>query len=170
MPHGGARNGVEESSWGAEVTMKVRILFTTVAIAGLVLGSRQALAVSGSIQVEIPFEFVIGDRVLPPARYIVDVASGTGPSVLAIRTMASGEPVMFDTNQIPEKEDPKTLELVFDTVGDKTYLTEVWGVVDSGRAVKHLVDGHPIERAPEASRRRVSGVRIVDQKETKSGK
>lgn len=40
---------------------------------------------------EIPFEFVIGDRLLPPARYIVDVASGTGPSVTAIRIVDQKE-------------------------------------------------------------------------------
>jgi len=149
--------------------MKTRILSGTLAILGLVLGSTQALAVSGSIQAEIPFEFAIGNKVLPPARYIVDVASGTGPGVLTIRTMESGERVMFDTDQMPEKADPKTVELVFDTEGEKTYLTEVWGVTDSGRAVKHLVDGHPLDRAPEASRRHVTAVR-VDQREKKSGK
>jgi hypothetical protein len=155
---------------GQEVLMKTRILPGTVAILGLALLSTQALAVSTSIQAEIPFEFVIGDKVLSPARYIVEVAGGTGPSVLTIRTMEGGEPVMFDTNQMPEKADPKMLELVFDTVGDKTYLTEVWGVVDSGRAVKHLVDGRPVERVAEASRRHLTAVRVVDQREKKGGK
>ena len=98
-----------------------------------------AFAMSHSVQAEVPFEFLIGDKLLPPALYTFDIATDTGPSVLTIRTM------------------------MFDTVGDKTYLTEVCGVVDSGRAVKHLVDGHPLERAPEASRRHVSGVRIGDQ-------
>jgi hypothetical protein len=152
-----------------EVTMKTRILSRALAILGLVLGSTRAFAISGSIQANVPFEFVIGDSVLPPASYIVDVTGGTGPSVLTIRTMESGERVMFDTNQIPEKEDPKAVELVFDTVGGKTYLTEVWGVTDSGREVKHLIDGHPLPRASEASRRHVAAVRVVAQKEQKRG-
>jgi hypothetical protein len=141
--------------------MRVKLLSETVAFFALALGSTHAFAVSGSIQAEIPFEFVIGDKVLPPAGYIVDVASGTEPGVLTIRTMKSGERVMFDTIQIAEKADPKMVELVFDTLSDKTNLTEVWGVVDSGRAVKHLVDGHPLERAPEALKRHVSAIRIV---------
>jgi hypothetical protein len=145
-----------------------RSLSGTVAILGLVLLSGRALAISGSIHADIPFEFVIGDSVLPPAGYIIDVAGGMGPGVLTIRTTESGERVMFDTNQIPDKADPKTIELVFDTVGDKNYLTEVWGVTDSGRAVKHLVDGHPVARVSEGSRRHVTAVRIVDGK--KSGK
>jgi hypothetical protein len=149
--------------------MKINFLSGAIAILGLALLSTQAFAGSGSIQAQVPFEFVIGDKVLPPATYTFDIATDTGPGVLTIRTLTSGERLMFDTNQIPEKENPKTVELVFDTVGDKTYLTEVWGVVDSGRAVKHLVDGHPLARAPEASRRHVAAVRI-DQKEKKSEK
>lgn len=150
--------------------MRIRNRSVTIAILGLTLGTTQAFAVSGSIQADVPFEFIIGDRVLPPARYIIDVASVTGPSVLSIRKMESGEPMMLDTNQMPAKEDPKAPELVFDTVGNKTYLTEIWGVVDSGRAVKHLVDGHPLERAPEASRKHLTAIRIVDQKEKKKDK
>jgi hypothetical protein len=134
--------------------MKIRILLGTVAILGLVLGSTHAFNMAGSIQADIPFAFVIGDKVLPPATYIIDVASVTGPGVLTIRKTETGERVMFDTEQMPEKADPKMVELVFDTVGDKTYLTEVWGVVDSGRA----------------SRQHVAAVRIGDQKEKKSGK
>jgi len=142
--------------------MKTRALQITIATLALVLGGTRAFAASGSVQAQIPFEFVIGEKTLPPADYIVDIASGTGPSVLTIRTLKSGYRVMFDTTQMPENADPKSISLVFDTVGDKTYLTEVWGVTDSGREVKHLVDGHPIERVPEASRRHVEAVRIVD--------
>jgi len=150
--------------------MRIRTLPRTIAILSLVLLGTQALALSGSVQADIPFEFVVGDKALPPARYIVDIASGSQPGVLTIRTMESGERVMFDTEQMPEKADPKTLELVFDTVGNKTYLTEVWGVTDSGRAVKHMVDGHRLERVEEASRQHVPVVRVGDQREKKAGR
>jgi hypothetical protein len=148
--------------------MRIRSLPVAVAIVGFLLGGTQASA--ASIQTTVPFEFVIGDKVLPPAAYIVETASGADPSVLRIRTMESGDRVMFDTNQMPEKADPKTIELVFDTIGDKTYLTEVWGVTDSGREVKHIVDGHLLKRPSEASRRRVTALRVVDPKGNESGK
>lgn len=148
--------------------MRKNTLPITAAILTLALGSAQALAVSGSIQAQIPFEFLIGDTVLPAADYIIEIASGTGPSVLTIRTTATAQRVMFDTNQVPEKDDPKMLGLVFDTVGDKTYLTEVWGVTDSGRSVKHLVDGHPLKRAPAGSRHRITAIRVVDGREGES--
>ena len=148
--------------------MRYRHLPLAIAISGLVLGGTEALA--ASIQTKVPFEFVIGNKVLPPADYIVETAGGMEPSVLRIRTMETGDRVMFDTNQMPEKADPKTTELVFDTIGDKTYLTEVWGVTDSGREVKHIVDGHRLERPSEASRRRVAALRIADQRDKKGEK
>jgi hypothetical protein len=156
---------------GKEVTMRIRTLPVMVALSALVLLGTQALAGSnGSFQVAVPFDFIIGDKVLPPAAYIVEIAGGTEPNVLRIRTMESGDRVMFDTNQMPEKADPKTLELVFDTVGDKTYLTEVWGVTDSGREVKQMVGGHLFERPSEASRRHVTAIRVLDTRDKDSGK
>jgi hypothetical protein len=143
-----------------EVTMKTNLSSAVATLSLVVLASTRALGISGSIQAEIPFAFVVGDAVLPPAGYIIDIAGGTGPSVLSIRTMESGHRVMFDTLQIPEKANPRSLELVFDTVGDTTYLTEVWGVTDSGRAVKH----QPIPRVPGASRRHVTAVRVVAER------
>ena len=153
---------------GMEVTMKNRALPVAAAILGLVLGGTQARA--ASIQTEVPFEFVIGNKVLPPATYIVETANGTEPSVLTIRAKENGDRMMFDTNQMPEKADPKAIELVFDTIGDKTYLAEVWGVTDSGREVKHIVDGHLVARPSEASRRHVTALRIVDPRGKESRK
>ena len=147
--------------------MNARVLPVAAAILGLMLATTHALG--DSIEAQIPFEFVIGDKVLSPGAYIIDVAGDKGPSVLTIRTKESGERVMFDTVQMPKKEDPEMLGLVFDTLGNKTYLTEVWGVVDSGREVKHMVDGQPLKRVTEASRRRIAVTRIVDQRDKKGG-
>ena len=149
--------------------MRIRALPVTLAIVGLALGSTQAPAGSGSIQTTVPFEFVIGDRVLPPAAYIVETASGSEPSVLTIRAVDGGDRLMFDTNQMPDKTDPKMLELVFDTIGNKTYLTEVWGVTDSGRSVKHMVDGRLLDRPSEASRRHVTALRVMNPRVKDSG-
>jgi hypothetical protein len=63
-----------------EVTMGNRSLPVAVAILGLAFGSARAHA--ASIQTAVPFEFVVGDKVLPPATYIVETANGTEPSVL----------------------------------------------------------------------------------------
>jgi hypothetical protein len=147
--------------------MRNRALPLTTALLAFVL-STPALATP--IQTTVPFEFVIGDKVLPPAAYIVETTSSTQPSVLTIRRMGDADRVMFDTNQMPEKADPKMIQLVFDTIGNKTYLTEVWGVTDSGREVKHVVDGHRLERPSEASRRRITASRIVDERDRVSEK
>ena len=115
---------------------------------------------SGGIEAQIPFEFTIGGKTLPPADYIIDVAGSTSPAVLMLRAKDGSVRVMFDTDQLSEKRDPQTVTLVFDDLGSRIFLMEVWGVVDSGRSVKHIVDGQVVKRAPEASRRRLDAVRI----------
>ena len=145
--------------------MRTRFLPVMVAILGFVLAGTHARA--DSIEAQIPFEFVIGDKVMPPAAYIIDVAGDTGPSVLRIRTKESGERAMFDTIQIAQKDSPDTIGLVFDTLGNKTYLTEVWGVVNTGREVKHMVDGQPLKRVTDTARKRIAATRIVDEREQK---
>src|SRR5262245_28960513 len=84
---------------GPEVTMNTNGLQLTIAIVGIALLGTEVKAASSSVQARIPFEFVIGEKVLPPADYIVDIAGTTGPSVLTIRAAASGDRVMFDTDQ-----------------------------------------------------------------------
>ena len=149
--------------------MKQRTFHLATAALALALGGTPALAFSGSIQARIPFPFIVGDVVLPAAVYIIDVAGDTSPNALTIRNAEDGHRVMFDTSQIQEKNDPKTLGLVFDAVGDKTYLTEVWGVTASGREVKRLVDGRTIERALGGARYNVPAVTVGDGQERAKG-
>ena len=115
----------------------------------------------GTIEANIPFQFAISDRTLAPGDYMIDVAGTTGPSVLVLRAKNSGERIMLDTDQLPAKDDPKAVSLVFDRVGDKLYLMEVWGVENSGRGVKHIVDGEMLARGSEDSRQRVDGTRVA---------
>jgi hypothetical protein len=67
---------------------------------------------------------------------------------------------MLDTDQLPAKDDPEAVTLVFDKIGDKLYLMEVWGVGNSGRGVKHIVDGEVLARGSEESRQRVAATRV----------
>jgi hypothetical protein len=134
-----------------------------VALALLTLALGSTYALGSPIEANIPFEFTIVDKTFPPADYIFEVAGSNQPSVLGMRAKDGTERTMFDTEQMPEKEDPKVVDLVFDKMGDKTYLMEVWGLTDSGRAVKHTVDGKPLEIAKEASRQHLTAIRVVDK-------
>ena len=133
-----------------------------VVLVSLLLGAPFASAQGhGAVEANIPFQFAVGDRVLAPGDYIVDVAGTTGPGVLVLKAKNSGERIMLDTDQLPAKEDPKAVSLVFDRIDDKLYLMEVWGVENSGRGVKHLVDGEVLARGSEDSRQRVDAIRVV---------
>ena len=141
--------------------MKKRALSWALALIVLVLGAPHASARGhGAVEANIPFQFVVGDRVLESGDYIVDMAGTTGPSVLRLREKNGGERVMLDTDQLPAKDDPEAVTLVFDKIGDNLYLMEVWGVGNSGRGVKHIVDGEVLTRGSEESRQRVAATRV----------
>ena len=142
--------------------MTKRAVPWAVALVSLLLGAPHALAQGkGEVEANIPFPFMVGDRVLAPGDYIVDVAGTNGPSVLVLRAKNSGERILLDTDQLPAKEDPKAVSLIFDKINDKLYLMEVWGVENSGRGVKHIVDGEVLARGSEDSRQRVAAMRVV---------
>ena len=145
-----------------EVNMTAKAIKTVVAFAALALAIAPLRAQSGgTIEAQIPFEFTVGGKLLPPAEYIFDLAGTTTPNVLTIRAKDGSTRVMFDTDQLSAKQDPKTIALVFDDIGSRIYLMEVWGLENSGRGVKNMVDGVVLKRAPEGSRRRITAVRTV---------
>jgi len=151
--------------------MTAKVIKTLVAFAALALAIPPSGAQSGgTIQAQIPFEFAVGGKLLPPGDYIFDLAGTTTPNVLVVRAKDGSTRVMFDTDQLSAKQDPETIALVFDDIGSRVYLTEVWGLENSGRGVKNMVDGVVLKRASEQSRRRVNATRVVPKEDKEDHK
>jgi hypothetical protein len=150
--------------------MRGRVLDLVVVCGLLALGGAEALAQEGGIETKIPFEFTANGTVLPAGDYIVDLASTDEPFVLTIRSRDARAHAFFDTNEMPARDDPGIVELVFDEFGDKLYLSEVWGVEDTGREVRNTAKGMP-QAPPGHTHRRLSALRIPHPAPTgKTGK
>jgi hypothetical protein len=80
------------------------------------------------IQGNVPFAFVVGDTTLPAGKYDIKVLDGESPNVLELRSVNGHMSVLVDTENVNAREDQfaKKGELVFDKVGDKYFLTQVW--------------------------------------------
>ncbi len=166
-----AKEGRSRFNGMTEVNMTAKVIKTVVAFAALVLAIAPSGAQSGgTISAQIPFEFAVGGKLLPAGEYIFDLAGTTTPNVLTVRAQDGSTRVMFDTDQLPVKQDPESVALVFDKIGNTSYLMEVWGLENSGRGVKNIVDGVVLKRAPEESRRRITAVRVVPREDSKSDK
>jgi hypothetical protein len=151
--------------------MRTRAPLLTILIVTFMIGAPRSLAAwDGPIAAEIPFDFVVAGHTFPAAEYVFDVASTGAADVLTIRSRDGRDQLLFDTDELAAKEDPKAIEVVFDKVGDKSYLTEVWGLESSGRRVRQAIDKGPLARATLDARRHISAVRVSSTSPAPTGK
>ena len=87
------------------------------------------------ISVHVPFDFVLGDRVLPAGHYYVRQLTENSPAII-IRDADKGEALMVLTNSTDAKgQQPKAPRLVFRRYGDQYFLASVWINTEAGRAL-----------------------------------
>ncbi len=79
------------------------------------------------IEANVPFAFVVGKATLPAGKYEIKGIDDNTPGVLELRS-ANGKTIVFETDAARTRDDePATkTELVFDKIGDKYFLAQVW--------------------------------------------
>lgn len=110
-----------------------------------------AQIVSGTtIQASVPFTFVVGDTTLPAGKYDIRVVDGDTLNVLEISSVKGHISVAFNTEDAQTKRDQilSKGKLVFDKIGDRYFLSQVWMAGSStgndlvkSRMAKRLEDG-----------------------------
>ena len=83
---------------------------------------------SVTIQADVPFAFVVGNTTLPAGKYVIRGIDDNRPGVLELRSVNGRKTIVIDTDNAeanPERLQSKS-ELVFDKVGDKYFLSQVW--------------------------------------------
>jgi len=98
------------------------LVFTT--LSSLTLLTAAAFAQSGGWQIDIPFEFRVGETLLPAGHYSVHPEVMT--KVLAIQCFECKASAMILTNGVEAPKVPETAKLVFNRYGNKYFLATVW--------------------------------------------
>jgi hypothetical protein len=81
-----------------------------------------------TIQANVPFTFMVGDTTLPAGKYEIKGLDDSGSGVLELSSVKGNTKVVFDSDNAeanPERLQSKS-ELVFNKVGDKYFLSQVW--------------------------------------------
>ena len=113
------------------------------------------------MKVAVPFEFIIGDTVLPAGYYDVHSIDPWGGRELSIHSVTSKAGTLFLSNPCLSAKTSDSNKLVFYRYGQKYFLAEVWTVnPDIGRKVR--LD----ERQTELARNQQKGEVVL----TASGK
>ena len=111
-----------------EVIKGITMLTTIVAIA-LAMAVVSANAQSSRTLISnVPFEFVVGDRILPAGEYRI---SNALRHALTIQTSDASDSASRLTNDIEPRKDRQHARLVFHRYGQRYFLAEVWSGADS---------------------------------------
>lgn len=80
----------------------------------------------------IPFDFIVGDKVLPSGKYTVSAATSDGQG-LRISNRDGKSSALRLTSVVAEKAAKPNARMVFHRYGQQYFLAEVWSGGNSGR-------------------------------------
>ena len=107
---------------------------------------------AAGLRATIPFEFQVGNQVLPAGEYTVTCLNPTSPNRILNLSTKDGSKVVIQTSDKMGKSDDNA-RLVFHRYGDKYFLSQAWLPADeTGLAIQK-------SRAEKAMERQLAGVR-----------
>ena len=115
-------------------------LLVAVALAGAVVSAN---AQSNPIKVNIPFEFVVGDKTLPAGEYLAKPATTGG--ALAIQN-ADGKGNVVRMTGPTEQKNKSRARMVFHRYGHNYFLAQVWNGESTGRELAKSKQERAVER------------------------
>jgi len=128
--------------------MKRRALVMAGVMALTVMAATRVAQAQEPLAVNIPFDFVAGNQVLPAGEYSVQ-ASGPGKTLILIDRKDSAASAIINSNAVVANEIQSQSKLVFDRYGDRYFLSQVWAAGNS-RGRQLLKSGREKEMAQAA--------------------
>ena len=117
-----------------EESNKMKNKFTIVALMVFTLLSTAAFAASNTQKVNVPFEFHLGDKVMPAGSYTISAL--TAQTLLIRSEDKAVQQRVALTFQAERSTSDHEAKLVFRHIGDQYFLVQVWGTgTESGRAI-----------------------------------
>jgi hypothetical protein len=96
----------------------------------------------------IPFAFTAGTSTLPAGEYTISQVPNT-PGIVLIRSQDNHTSVFFGTESAYAIQIPQRTELVFNEVGDRYFLSQIWiAGEDLGRELPKPRAERELERSP----------------------
>jgi hypothetical protein len=92
---------------------------------GLLLAVSAAQGQEPRVKANIPFNFVVGDRVMPAGEYLVSQIS-TGSPAIAILSEDRRANVLVITSACASSSPSKKTKLVFHALAGRYFLSQVW--------------------------------------------
>src|SRR5579862_383008 len=97
----------------------------------------------GDLEVNIPFQFHVGNAKLPPGKYTIHTLDNTDLKVMEISSADGSTSVLFDVRDAEANFRPAKSELIFNKYGDRYFLAKLF---DEGNPSGSVVDESRYEK------------------------
>ena len=105
--------------------MKTRALVMAGVMALTAMATTRVAQAQENMTVNVPFDFVAGNKTLPAGEYSVKT-SQTDPKLLLIERKDASAAIFIGTNGVIANAPQSESKLVFNRYGDRYFLSQVW--------------------------------------------
>ena len=132
-------------------------LFIALVFALTMYPTKAQAQIVGTLEVDVPFQFHVGNVKLPPGKYNIHVLDNSDLTVMEITNADGSSSALFEVRDAETKSAPGKSELVFNKYGNRYFLEKLFDESNpSGSAVvksgyeKRIAQGAPegIEQVP----------------------
>ena len=101
--------------------------FAFALIVGLAMYPTKAHAqIMGQLEVNVPFEFHVGNSKLPAGKYVIHTLDDSGLTVMEISSADGSTSVLFDVRSVETGSVPAKNELIFNKYGNRYFLAQLF--------------------------------------------
>jgi hypothetical protein len=101
-----------------------RQALSLISLLSLLLVAGLAIAQTGHVRANVPFNFTVGSKTLPAGTY--DIRASSGPEVLLVQAQGGGSSIIVVSNATESLKGADKTKLVFNRYRDHYFLTEIW--------------------------------------------
>jgi hypothetical protein len=82
--------------------------------------------IMGKLEVDVPFEFHVGNSKLPAGKYVIHTLDDSNLTVMEIRSADGSTSVLFDVQSVQANSIPAKNELIFNKYGKRYFLAKLF--------------------------------------------
>jgi hypothetical protein len=102
------------------------LLFIALVFTLTVCPSKAHAQIVGGVEINIPFQFQVGNAKLPPGKYIVHVLDDSDLAVMEISSADGSASALFEVRAAEANSAPVKSELIFNKYGNRYFLAQLF--------------------------------------------
>jgi hypothetical protein len=131
---------------------QVLSLFVALVLALTIGASKAKAQIIGDLEVNVPFQFHVGNTKLPAGKYVIHMLDDSDLKVMEISSADGSTSALFEVQQAEANSTPAKSELIFNKYGNRYFLTELFeeGSSSGSEVLKSRYEKRVSQQAVEA--------------------